>query len=202
MEKMDLPLRGFGGSHWGRPRLPRARSWRGRGLCITICLLAAVSWWARPAFPVIVDGISMEPTYKDGEMLWASGWVSRDRLKAGDVIVIKDPAEGTLIKRVAYVGGEHFLEVKLVGALWSPVCMFRKMSTRTDLKAYLRRNRIAWRPMYVPDGYVYVLGDNVFNSQDSRQFGCLPLQNIKGVVLNQRETPGVANRATRKLASL
>ena len=32
----------------------------------------------------------------------------------------------------------------------------------------------------VPDGYVYVLGDNREVSGDSRRFGCIPIDKIEG----------------------
>ena len=32
----------------------------------------------------------------------------------------------------------------------------------------------------VPDGYIYVLGDNRENSGDSRRFGCIPVDKIEG----------------------
>ncbi len=34
----------------------------------------------------------------------------------------------------------------------------------------------------VPDGYVYVLGDNRVASSDSRRFGCIPIDKIEGKV--------------------
>jgi signal peptidase I len=34
----------------------------------------------------------------------------------------------------------------------------------------------------VPDGYVYVLGDNRIASSDSRRFGCIPIDKIEGKV--------------------
>jgi len=38
-------------------------------------------------------------------------------------------------------------------------------------------------PVVVPDGYVYVLGDNRNHSSDSRQIGPVPLANIQGRVV-------------------
>jgi len=38
-------------------------------------------------------------------------------------------------------------------------------------------------PVVVPDGYVYVLGDNRNHSSDSRQIGPVPLANIQGRVI-------------------
>ena len=34
----------------------------------------------------------------------------------------------------------------------------------------------------VPDGYIYVLGDNRSSSLDSRRFGCIPVEKIEGKV--------------------
>lgn len=35
----------------------------------------------------------------------------------------------------------------------------------------------------VPDGYIYVLGDNRESSSDSRRFGCIPVNKIEGKVV-------------------
>jgi len=41
------------------------------------------------------------------------------------------------------------------------------------------------RHYVVPEGHVFVLGDNRYNSNDSRYWGSVPLENIKGVVIGR-----------------
>jgi signal peptidase I len=38
-------------------------------------------------------------------------------------------------------------------------------------------------PVLVPEGHIYVLGDNRNRSSDSRQIGPIPLENIQGKVI-------------------
>lgn len=53
----------------------------------------------------------------------------------------------------------------------------------TTLHAVGRRGGRDLPPTVVPPGHVYVLGDNRENSQDSRFWGPLPVENIKGKAL-------------------
>ncbi len=113
---------------------------------------------------VVVVGASMEPTFEDGQRilvckaLWLVGPV-----KKGDVVVIRFGAPGEyLVKRVAWVEGEG-VDVSI---------------PPPDQWDFFRQGR----PYVVPSGQVYVLGDNLAASEDSRSFGPVPLKDVIGKV--------------------
>ena len=41
-------------------------------------------------------------------------------------------------------------------------------------------------PYTVPDGRIYVIGDNILHSDDSRKFGAFKLENVLGKVVTWR----------------
>lgn len=111
---------------------------------------------------VTVKGHSMEPTLRDNQRilvckaLWLVG-----QPKRGDIVVIRGDRKGEyLVKRVAATGGE-FVDYEI-----QP---FEYDFTQGKFK--------------VPEGYVYVIGDNLAASEDSRAFGPVPLERILGKVV-------------------
>ncbi|GBC92397.1 Signal peptidase I S [bacterium HR15] len=108
---------------------------------------------------VVVDGHSMEPTYSHGQrvlMTW-NYWLFGP-IRRGDVVVIQLPGGTRLIKRVIALGGEE-----VPRPYWGP--MIWRMGRR------------------VPPGYVYVVGDNMERSEDSRQLGPFPLTQVQGKIV-------------------
>lgn len=80
------------------------------------------------------------------------------------------------IKRVIGLPGDY-IEIK-DGKVYlneEVLCeQYLDMDTVTDA------NDGCFTDVIVPDGYVYVLGDNRENSKDSRWFGCIPIEKIEG----------------------
>ncbi|MEW6523434.1 MAG: signal peptidase I [Bacillota bacterium] len=122
----------------------------------------------------VVQGSSMEPTLLNSERLLVNKITFRLREpQRGDIIVFRYPRspDRDYIKRVIAVAGET-VEIKL-GRVY--------VDGRVLSEPYLLRSGTANFPVtMVPDGHVFVLGDNRGNSDDSRAFGPVPLELIKG----------------------
>jgi signal peptidase I len=83
----------------------------------------------------------------------------------------------TIVKRVSMVPGDTFLETR---ALHSNV-WFRADTAAT--KRLAREKKVPSRISRVPDGMIYITGDNPQQSLDSRQFGYVPITAIRGVLV-------------------
>lgn len=141
----------------------------------------------------VVDGASMEPTFRSGEMLivnklayseydlgWvpvigAAQWQPFGAPDSGDVIVFRYPygAGRDFIKRIVGLPGQT-VEVR-GGLLYVD-------GAAVD-EPYLRdRPGYAYGPETVPADHVFVLGDARNNSYDSHQWGMLDQEQIIGRV--------------------
>lgn len=131
----------------------------------------------------VVSGNSMEPTYRSGALYVMQRVQDPAReLQRGDVVVFK--REGRIyIKRILGVPGDGFLVVPrtvdtqreaLVRAWEVPILQKMEGSRYFHIKVAHRR---------VPPGTVYVVGDHLEASEDSRSFGPIDLSQIQGKVL-------------------
>ena len=124
----------------------------------------------------MVEGPSMRPTLVNGERLVVNKFIYRFKTpERGEVLVFRYPRDPSrdFIKRVIGVAGDT-IEIKdgrvfLNGQLLNEPYI-------------LERTRGSYPPATVPEGHVYVMGDNRNNSEDSRfkDVGFVPLELIKG----------------------
>jgi signal peptidase I len=114
-------------------------------------------------------------------------------IRRGDVVVFKFPEDPTrdFIKRVIGLPGETveirnkqvFIDGK---PIVEPYVHFIEQPLRPDDPEYALRSdsiRDNWGPQTVPAGQLLVLGDNRDNSRDSRFWGFLPEDQVKGRAL-------------------
>lgn len=122
---------------------------------------------------VRVDGFSMNPTLMDGEFVLVNRLSYRvGDMQRGDIIVFRSTTNPDLdlIKRIIGLPGDqvdiHDGQVFVNGKTLSEPYI-----------AAAPNYRGSWQ---VPEGHLFVLGDNRNDSSDSHQWGLLPFENIVG----------------------
>ena len=136
--------------------------------------------------PIVVDGISMMPTLSDGDRMVVNkiGYTI-GKPKRFDIVVFHAPEQKDYIKRVIglpgdeveyiddilYVNGEPFEEPYLdkykAEIADSPLTEDFQLEDKIQSKT-------------VPEGFVFVLGDNRRKSKDSRHIGVISIDEIIG----------------------
>ncbi len=123
----------------------------------------------------LVPSSSMLPTLRQGDYILT---LTDDRYLRGDIIVLKDPEDGGrgfLVKRIAAVGGDK-VAIRS-GALY--------LNDEYASEPYIREPMNAdFEPITVPQGEVFVLGDNRNESEDSSVWKepSVPVKSIVGRV--------------------
>lgn len=122
---------------------------------------------------VRVDGFSMNPTLQDGEYILVNRLAYKiGNPVRGDIVVFSFPMDPRqdLIKRVIGLPGESI-------SVQDGKVMINGIP--------LEEPYIAAPPIYngtweVPEGQLFVLGDNRNESKDSHEWGLLPMENVVG----------------------
>ena len=122
---------------------------------------------------VRVDGFSMRPTLQDGEYIL----VNKLAYKTGE------PVRGDIVVFIFPVNPAEDLIKRVIGLPGESVSIHNGVVTVNELT--LAEPYIASPPTYdgdwiVPDGQLFVLGDNRNDSRDSHQWGLLPIENVIG----------------------
>lgn len=128
--------------------------------------------------PIIVDGASMYPTLHDRERLIVNKFVYIwGEPTYGDVVVFHATENKDWIKRVIGLPGDT-VEVRN-----DILYVNNKMVEEPYLDASKKNmTDVLTNDFYevVPEGHVFVMGDNRRNSRDSRSIGPIPIQDIVG----------------------
>jgi signal peptidase I len=142
-------------------RKTKKRAITGFGVLLTLILVFAIFFYLN--FKTVqVSGVSMLPTLKDGQRVLVSKayWLVGP-IHKGDIVVIRDETPtGFIIKRIHFMAGEK-VDWKWVPDSW----------------------QLKDGPMVVPEGQIFVMGDNKPQSEDSRRFGPVPIADVLGKVV-------------------
>lgn len=150
-----------------------------RGKCIkwlrllAYCLLLYVFFWGLSNVRLLVtEGRSMAPTYTPGDIVLCVKSTSTP--KSDDVVLVRHE-DKLVLKRVTYVAGETVRHK----SWFSP----DSSNYGNDYGTH-HGDVMYWGSNVVPEGYVFVEGDNPSASHDSRyeDFGLVSIEDIWGTV--------------------
>ncbi len=144
-----------------------------RDLLLAIVVLALLQ--ASVLQVSVVRGTSMEPTLHDGDRLVVDRLARRiDGIEHGDVVVLRNPAEGDVdfVKRVVGLPGDRVA-----------LRQGRLLVNGREAEGYEHVPDDCDMPeLLVPPEHFFVLGDNRPVSADSREFGIVPAPLLLGTV--------------------
>jgi len=170
------PVERTAGTNWKK----EAIDWI-KALAFAGVLVVAIRWLLFS--PYIVDGPSMLPNFHTGERVIVNKLIYDIREpKRGEIVVFHSPYQADYIKRVIALPGET-VEVRgdtvLVDGepLEEP---YLKEAVDAAVAAGGAYNNKDHPPIEVPEGHVFVMGDNRPNSHDSRDIGPVPFEDVVG----------------------
>lgn len=148
-------------------------------LLVALLAVFLIFGFVRP-FVVEPFGIttdSMDPTLRAGDSVLAAKFAYRlTEPRRGDVVLFEAPGDGApTIKRVVGIPGDTV-------AVRDGVLLVNGEKKWEGYVDYGLTDSTFLGPTDVPDGHVYLMGDNRVNSMDSRSYGPVPEADLLGEV--------------------
>lgn len=132
----------------------------------------------------IVNGSSMQPMFSHGEVVnVVDDYYKNNTVERGDIVLFKHSANENLLIKVVKATDKDFLEIKDKNLLINGDVMKNSVG-----QIYIfQPNEIKMLGLYIEDGYlpkdtVFVFGDNITDSKDSRNFGAVPKSYIISLI--------------------
>jgi signal peptidase I len=150
------------------------RRWSAYFGLVALCLLS-------PVKAGVVRGDSMAPSFHPGQV-YAFNPFERAPAR-GDVVVLQHDGE-LLLKRVLATAGDTVFLLRWPGDPTAEVvseAMVGPLERAQRERPHMMAMRI--EPLVVPAGHLYVVGDHLLTSEDSRDFGPVPVTAVQGTVL-------------------
>ena len=127
---------------------------------------------------------SMAPAVKDGDLVFFNRYAA-DGYQARDAIALK-PGGSMQVRRVVATAGDRVdITVDglvINGALQQEPGIYQKTERYQDGAEF---------PLTVPEGQVFVLGDNRKGAEDSRIYGCVKIEDTLGKVMTVIRLRGI-----------
>ncbi|PKH12168.1 signal peptidase I [Planomicrobium sp. MB-3u-38] len=138
--------------------------------------------------PVMVDGVSMMPTLEDGERIIVNkiGYTLGEPERF-DIVVFHASEEEDYVKRIIGLPGDHIAyendELFINGEAQEEPYLSTLKEQKSEGNSRLTPDFTLEELLEIeeiPEGHVFVLGDNREHSTDSRIIGLVPIEEIMG----------------------
>ncbi|MFN3651946.1 MAG: signal peptidase I [Armatimonadota bacterium] len=151
---------------------------RQRRLLALGVVAAAIYGFGNLFSPTVVLGESMKPTLDNGQVLLVDRlYYQTHKPQRGEVVVFRLGGE-TYIKRVYRGPGEKLSYLEVGGEWLAAIRENREDEMRRRYEGGISAIRVC--ETTIPEDSVFVVGDNIHNSEDSRTFGPIPISAILG----------------------